>query len=54
MRYSAKHLRFKGTHWECTLERWEGCRCNSEAVKVLVHKEKRPTLKEIKDCAVWD
>lgn len=54
MKYSVKHLRYKGDHWECTLERWEGCQCNSEATKVLIHQEKRPTLLEIKSCAIWN
>jgi len=53
MKYSAKHLRYKGSYWECTLERWEGCQCNSESVKVLIHQEKRPSLAQIKDCAIW-
>lgn len=54
MKYSAKHLRWKGDHWECTLERWEGCQCNSEATKVEIWQEKRPSLADIKNCAVWD
>lgn len=54
MKYSAKHLRWKGDHWECTLMRWTGCECNAEATKVLIHQEKRPSLAEIKDCAIWE
>lgn len=54
MKYSAKNLRWKGNHWECTLERWEGCQCNSEATKVLIHQEKRPSLAVIKENAVWE
>jgi len=54
MKYSAKHLRFKGDHWECTLERWEGCQCNSEITSVVVYQKKRPTLTEIKVNAIWE
>lgn len=54
MKYSARQLRWKGDHWECTLERWEGCQCNSEITKVLIQGEKRPTLATIKDCAIWN
>lgn len=53
MKYSVKHLRWKGTFWECTLMRWKGCECTAESTKVVIHKERRPSLKEIKDCAVW-
>ncbi len=53
MKYSAKHLRYKGSYWECTLERWEGCQCNSESIKVVILQEKRPNMKEIKENANW-
>jgi hypothetical protein len=53
MKYSAKHLRWKGGYWECTLERWTACQCNSESTKVLIYQEKRPSLTQIKDCAIW-
>lgn len=52
-KYSAKHLRWKGEYWECTLMRWSGCECNAESTKVLIRQEKRPSLKDIKDCAIW-
>lgn len=53
MKYSAKHLRWKGEYWECILERWNGCQCNSEAVKVLIRQEKKPSLEDIKKAAIW-
>lgn len=53
-KYSAKHLRWKGNHWECTLMRWMGCECNAEAAKVEIWQEKRPSLAVIKENAIWN
>lgn len=53
MKYQAKHLRWNGEFWTCTLERWEGCECNKQSKKVEIHQVKRPSLSEIKNCAVW-
>lgn len=53
MKYSAKHLRYNGTFWTCILSRWQGCECSKESKEVEIHQEKRPTLKEIKEGAVW-
>lgn len=53
MNYSVKHLRFNGTFWTCELSRWEGCVCTSKTIKVEIHQVKRPSLLEIKNCAIW-
>lgn len=54
MKYRAKHLKFNGTFWTCTLEWWEECECNKQSKKVEIHQVKRPSLIEIKECAILD
>jgi len=55
MTYRAKKLRFNGTFWTCQLEYWEGhCECAKQIKEVEIHQEKRPSLKEIKECVIWN
>lgn len=53
MNYRARQLKFNGTFWTCILEYWTGCECSKQKKEVEIHQVKRPSLKEIKDCAGW-